>query len=43
VTVTRTRGSRVVQSDRTFGKPLTELTDDDVVEMLLDELHPWLR
>jgi hypothetical protein len=43
VTVTRTRGSRIVQSDRMFSKPLTQLTDDDVVEMLLEELRPWLR
>jgi hypothetical protein len=44
VTVTRVRGSRVVQSDRRIkgGTPLVHLTEDDVVEMLLDELRPWL-
>src|SRR5215510_8669998 len=40
ITVTRTRGSRVVQSDRLLGKPLVQLTEDDVVEMLIDELRP---
>lgn len=44
VTITRTRGSRVVQTDRRIreGKPLVQLTEDDVVEMLLEELRPWL-
>ena len=38
------RGSRVVQSDRTIkgSNPLAQLTEDDVIEMLLDELRPWL-
>ena len=45
VTVTRTRGSRVIQSDRSIkgSNPLVQLTEDDVVEMLLEELRPWLR
>lgn len=44
VTITRARGSRVVQTDRTIkgNNPLVQLTEDDVVEMLLDELRPWL-
>ena len=44
VTITRARGSRVVQTDRTIkgSNPLVQLTEDDVVEMLLDELRPWL-
>jgi len=44
VTITRTRGSRVVQSDRSIkgSNPLVQLTEDDVIEMLLDELRPWL-
>ena len=44
VTITRARGSRVVQSDR-FVKgptPLVQLTEDDVIEMLLEELRPWI-
>lgn len=44
VTVTRTRGSRVVQSERPIkgSTPLAQLVDDDVIEMLLEELRPWL-
>ena len=44
VTITRVRGRRVVQSDRTIkgSNPLVQLTDEDVVEMLLEELRPWL-
>jgi hypothetical protein len=44
VTITRVRGSRVVQSDRTIkgSNPLVHLTEDDVIEMLLEELRPWL-
>jgi hypothetical protein len=45
VTITRARGSRVIQSDRSIkgSNPLVHLTEDDVVEMLLEELRPWLR
>ena len=45
VTITRARGSRVVQTDRSikWNAPLEQLTEDDVVEMLLEELRPWLR
>lgn len=45
VTVTRARGSRIVQSERTIkgSNPLAQLTEDDVIEMLLDEMRPWLR
>lgn len=44
VTVTRTRGSRVVQNERPIkgSTPLVQLVDDDVIEMLLEELRPWL-
>ena len=44
VTITRTRGSRVIQSDRSIkgSNPLVHLTEDDVIEMLLEELRPWL-
>lgn len=44
VTITRVRGSRVVQSDRSIkgSNPLVQLTEDDVIEMLLEELRPWL-
>jgi hypothetical protein len=45
VTVTRVRGSRIVQSDRGVkgSVPLTQLTENDVVELLIEELRPWLR
>jgi hypothetical protein len=45
VTVTRVRGSRIVQSDRSVrgSVPLVQLTESDVVEMLIEELRPWLR
>jgi hypothetical protein len=44
VTITRSRGSRIVQSDRTIkgSNPLVQLDEDDVIDMLLDELRPWL-
>ncbi len=45
VTITRARGSRTVQRDRSIkgSNAIAQLTDDDVVEMLLEELRPWLR
>ena len=45
VTITRARGSRVIQSDRTIkgSNPLVQLTEDDVIDMLLEEMRPWLR
>jgi hypothetical protein len=45
VTITRVRGSRVIQSDRTIkgSNPLVQLTEDDVIEMLIEELRPWVR
>ncbi len=44
VTITRARGSRITQSDRSIkgSNPLVQLTEDDVIEMLLEELRPWL-
>ena len=45
VTVTRVRGSRIVQSDRSIkgSIALVQLTEHDVIEMLIEELRPWLR
>jgi hypothetical protein len=45
VTVTRVRGSRVIQTDRSIkgSNPLVQLGEEDVIDMLLDELRPWLR
>ena len=44
VTITRARGSRLTQSDRSIkgSNPLARLTEDDVIDMLIDELRPWL-
>ncbi len=44
VTITRARGSRVLRRERPVKHetPLVQLTEDDVVEMLLEELRPWL-
>jgi hypothetical protein len=45
VTIKRARGSRTVQTDRSikWNTPLVQLSEDDVIEMLLEELRPWLR
>ena len=44
VTITRVRGSRVIQTDRSIkgSNPLVQLTEDDVIDMLLEEMRPWL-
>lgn len=45
VSVTRGRGSRILHAERPVkaGTPAAAaLTEDDVVEMLIDELRPWL-
>lgn len=44
VTITRARGSRSLRSERPVkaGTPLQHLSEDDVIEMLLEELRPWL-
>src|SRR4029450_5135230 len=44
VTITRVRASRIVQTDRSIkgSNPLVQLTEDDVIDMLLEELRPWL-
>lgn len=45
VTITRVRGSRVIQTDRSIkgSNPLVQLGEEDVIDMLLDELRPWFR
>jgi ribosomal protein L6P/L9E len=44
VSIRHVRGSRVIQTDRSIkgSNPLVQLTEDDVIEMLLEELRPWL-
>lgn len=44
VSITRTRGSRVLQKERTVKERTLAgaLTDEDVIAMLLEELKPWM-
>ena len=44
ITITRTRGSRSLVSERAIrlDTPIASLTEEDVIEMLLEELKPWL-
>ena len=44
VTVTRARGGRSLRTERGIksGAPLAQLTEDDVIDMLVEELRPWL-
>jgi hypothetical protein len=44
LSATRTWGSRVMQTERAVKErtPVDRLTDQDVVERLLEELRPWL-
>lgn len=45
LTVHRSRGSRSVRAERALkdGALVAAITEDDVVEALLDELKPWLE
>lgn len=40
----QSRGSRVLRTERLVkeGSPIGDITDDDVVELLLDQIKPWL-
>ena len=44
VTIMRTRGSRSLLTERAIrlDTPIARLTEEDVIEMLLEELKPWL-
>jgi len=44
VTITRARGGRSLRSERAVkaDTSLAELTEDDVIDMLVEELRPWL-
>jgi hypothetical protein len=44
VSITRTRGSRSIEKERTIKEktPAGALTDEDVIAMLLEELKPWM-
>jgi hypothetical protein len=40
----QTRGSRLLRTERLVkeGSPIDDVTEDDVVELLLDAIKPWL-
>jgi hypothetical protein len=43
-TIARARGSRTLHSERAIkaGTAIADLTEDDVIQVLLEELQPWL-
>jgi hypothetical protein len=40
----RSRGSRILRTERLVkeGSPISEISEDDLVELLLDQIKPWL-
>jgi hypothetical protein len=42
--VTQTRGSRILRLERPVkeGSPIDQITEDDVVDLLLEQVKPWL-
>lgn len=44
LSVTKGRGSRVTRTEQPVkpGTPIEQITDDDLVEVLLGEIKPWL-
>ena len=40
----QSRGSRVLRTERLVkeGSPISEISEDDLVELLLDQIKPWL-
>ena len=40
----QSRGSRVLRTERLVkeGSPISDISDDDVVELLLEQIKPWL-
>ncbi len=44
VITTQTRGSRILRTERLVkeGSPIDDITDDDVVELLIEQIKPWL-
>ena len=40
----QSRGSRVLRTERFVkeGSPIGDITEDDVIELLLDQIKPWL-
>jgi hypothetical protein len=44
LSVVQSRGSRVLRSERLVkeGSPISEITEEDVIELLINQLKPWL-
>ena len=44
ISVTRARGSRILRAERPVrpGSPIDDITEDDVIDVLLEELKPWM-
>jgi hypothetical protein len=44
VSVVQARGSRVLRTERLVkeGSPISDISEDDVIELLMTELKPWL-
>jgi hypothetical protein len=40
----QSRGSRILRTERLVkeGSPISDISEDDVVELLLDQIKPWL-
>lgn len=40
----QSRGSRILRTERLVkeGSPISQITEDDVVELLLEQIKPWL-
>ena len=40
----QSRGSRILRTERLVkeGSPISEISEDDLVELLLDQIKPWL-
>jgi hypothetical protein len=44
LSVVQSRGSRVLRTERLVkeGSPISDISEDDVIELLIDQLKPWL-
>lgn len=44
LSVIQSRGSRVLRTERLVkeGSPISDISEEDVVELLIDQLKPWL-
>jgi len=44
LSVVQSRGSRVLRTERLVkeGSPISDISEDDVIDLLIDQLKPWL-